>query len=260
MTVPVLIFDLDNTLVECSKYYNHALDSFAEACEARLGVPRQLALGVIKSIDLECTKLPNAFARDRFPRSFEAASATLDIVSGRAVSGEARRNARAIGDAVFEAPYTVYRGVKSLLQQYQKGGWKLILCSKGDDEVQRRKVRINKLDRFFTPSTTYITLLKSTELVETILKEQDADRTRTWYVGDSMKDDIGPALAAGLGAVHITATAPVWGYEDTSHVPTHTISRVVDLSKFVPISARDRRAVVLKANEPAMAERMPMST
>lgn len=246
MTVPVLIFDLDNTLVECSKYYNHALDSFAEACEARLGVPRQLALGVIKSIDLECTKLPNAFARDRFPRSFEAASATLDIVSGRTVSGEARRRARAIGDAVFEAPYTVYRGVKSLLQQYQKGGWKLVLCSKGDDEVQRRKVRINKLDRFFTPSTTYITLVKSTELVETILKEQEADRTRTWYIGDSMKDDMGPALTASLGAVHITSTAPVWGYEDIAHTPTAVIAKVSDLPTIIPVNSRDRRALVLK--------------
>lgn len=250
---PTLIFDLDNTLVECGKYYLEAQDAFAAEVDQLFGLQPGIALSMLKAIDLECTKLPNAFARDRFPRSFDAAYAALAIAVGRPISQNRRAKVRQIGDAVFDAPYTAYRGIKTVLRQYRAAGWRLVLCSKGDNEVQLRKLRINNLDQFFTPSTTYITLKKSADLLRTILEEQEADLARTWYVGDSMRDDIGPALEVGIGAIRVAGTTKGWAYENENHSPTLEIADVNELVSWLPLDHADPRALVPPRQEAQVA-------
>lgn len=244
-TKPTLIFDLDNTIVECGQYYLNAQEQLVTAQNERTGVDPAVIKAIFGAIDLHSTKLPGGFSRNRYPRSFQAAAAVLDIIRGERIDhGEGFRMWK-IGDAVFSAPYTPYDGAIGTLETYQRGGWNLILCSKGEDSVQQRKIDINGLQRFFAPQRTYITLVKSVELLQRIVAEQEIDTEQSWYVGDSMKDDIGPALAVGMKAVEVRTGTGKWAYEDVAHPPTATVSTLRELLNVIPVLApEDRKALV----------------
>lgn len=234
---PSLIFDLDNTLVECGQYYLNAQAELVRRQNVRTGVAPEIIKELFTTIDLQSTKLERGFSRDRFPRSFSATSAALDAMQGHNPDLGEMNAMWGVGDSVFHAPYTPYEGVADTLQAYKDGGWQLILCSKGQYDVQKRKISINQLERFFEPAKTYITLVKSPEYLLQVIEAQQIDVASSWYIGDSMRDDIGPALAVKMKAVVVDSGTGKWAYENIEHPPTARVNTVSELGTIIPIIA-----------------------
>lgn len=221
---PTLLFDLDGTLCRCSEYYVTCLERFADFQAGRLGCTPEFARNMVNVIDLAATKMTNAFDRERFPRSFMATSAALDVLFGRVISHEIMDESFDIGDAVFHAPYSLYDGAIDVLRQYQRGGWQLGLVTKGDQQVQQRKIDINGLAEFFSPDNTFIVGGKDVGLFNSIIDKLAVDRTMSFMIGDSLRDDIGPARAAGLQTVLVERDAS-WHYDHDADVqPHHTVT------------------------------------
>ncbi len=238
--LPTLIFDLDNTLVECGQYYLSAQVELIRRQSVRTDIKPEIIKELFTTIDLQSTKLERGFSRDRFPRSFSATVAVLDAMRGRTPDNDEMKAMWLIGDDVFYAPYTPYDGVESTLQAYKDGGWQLLLCSKGQYEVQKRKIAINGFERFFDPTEQYITLVKSPEYLQQIIVAKQIDVGNSWYIGDSMRDDIGPALAVGMKAVEVASGTGKWAYENIEHPPTATITSVSELGTIIPTIAPGR--------------------
>lgn len=233
MSQPALLFDLDNTLLECGQYYIDAQKRVVDLIHSATNLPKTFINSVVESIDVASSALPDGFSRSRLPRSYQAASLALDAVAGIPPSVLRSVAAYEIGDSVFSAPYPLYPGTVPVLEAYSKH-YRLILVTKGDEEVQRRKIAINNLDRFFKPDHTFITLKKSPALYASILERFDLDPHTTWMIGDSLRDDIGPASEVGMRTVEMRTSTGRWGYENQNHVADRVITDLRELTKFIP--------------------------
>lgn len=226
-----LIMDLDNTIVRCSEYYADAKNRFAMLVCEKTGISQDIALSVLDAIDLQSIRI-DGFGRSRFPKSFQAASAAIDILVGKEPSKTRGRQAWVIGNSVFKAPYTLYAGAEKALLEIKDMGYKIFLCTKGDAQVQARKIRINGLQRIFPESHIYIDVVKNKDHFLKIIQEHNLDKDKTIAVGDSVKDDIGSAHRAGIKSILVSSQHEYgWAYENEENKPTLSIEDIKDLPK-----------------------------
>jgi len=109
-------------------------------------------------------------------------------------------------------------------------GFEMFICTKGDVQVQARKIRINKLNKIFPESHIYIDSTKNETHFLRIIKEHHLFPPDVIVVGDSMKDDILGANKASLRSIHISGQFEGnWSYEDEKGVPTWTIKQIGEL-------------------------------
>ena len=239
-----LIFDGDNTLFECGKYYLDAERMFGAAMHLKHGVNAVLASKILADLDVTSTKLDEGFSRKRYPRSFRAASYAMDVIFGCDIDYVLAEQMTLIAENVFKAPYTLYPGVRSTLMGYKEQGWRLILITKGDYKVQRRKIEINGLDKIFEEENIFIVEKKNVNVLADIIAQTNTYTESAYMIGDSMKDDIGPALALGMTTIHIDSRNSKWGYEDVEHTPHHILRSVTHLPSVLTAPKASKYATI----------------
>ena len=77
----------------------------------------------------------------------------------------------------------------------------LLLLTKGDEDEQQGKIDVSGLARYFR--SIVIVREKTPEVYADLVDAEGLDPHATWMIGNSIKSDIKPTLAAGLGAVFI---------------------------------------------------------
>jgi putative hydrolase of the HAD superfamily len=103
----------------------------------------------------------------------------------------------------------------------------LLLLTKGAPPDQQRKIDASGLaDRF---RRALIVPEKDTATYERLILEEDLDPAATWMIGNSIKSDIRPALAAGLGAVFIP-NENTWALEHA--VLDEDAERLIQIERF----------------------------
>ena len=243
-----LIFDLDNTLIECGQHYLDAQNEFIRRTSSRTCLEPELVGSVLEHIDVQCSSLPDGFSRYRFPRSFRAAALALDAISGRLEianpivlrdSLQFANEMFAVGDAVFSAEYPLYTGVHETLSHYKNGGWMMLLITKGDPEVQAWKIRKHNLGQYF--DAVNVTLHKNADFLRKLTEEHEIDPGRSWVIGDSLRDDIGPGKEVGFNTIEVRTATGRWGYETQSHLATAWVQGIVELPRFIRQNPQDTR-------------------
>lgn len=230
-----LFFDGDNTLFECARYYLDAERAFGRAMHKIHGIDPVLASKILCDIDVTCTKLDEGFSRLRYPRSFRAASLAIDAIYGTNVDHVAAEHMSGIGEAVFDAPYPLYPGVMKMLKAYKKYGWEMVLITKGDRAVQQRKIDINQLEEIFEKDHIFIVEKKNINVLADIVSQLNIYTESAYMIGDSIKDDIGPALALNMTTIHIDSRNWKWAYEDAKHTPHHILRSSAHLPTIIPV-------------------------
>ncbi len=238
---PTLIFDLDQTLVECTRFYVDAKTQFVQFQHGRTGLPIEFIDNLLGVIDIAALKGKNPMSPERFPSSFRATSYALDSYLHQVPDIEAGTESYRIGDTVFDAEYPMYEGVHDLLDRYSDGGWLLAVLTKGDQQVQERKLKINNLSERF--DGVFITPEKSAEVLNWAVWHLKADPKRTWVIGDSIRDDIVPAETLGLGRIHVERADAWHAYEtvaNQSHITK--ITGLDQLPDFIPVDSQSKRS------------------
>lgn len=242
MYLKTALFDLDDTLIECGIYYREALRKGGEFIAKRTGMSVDRATSLISDMDLYAVSIDPNFRRDRFPRSFYAASIAADLLANNWPDYAASGDAYSIGDSVFAAAYALREGAIGTLGTLLSEGYRLVLVTKGDRVVQQSKIDRHHLDDYF--SSIHIVQSKGTEQLGEILEAERVDITRSVMVGDSLKDDIAPAIANGLRAIHIAPTDH-WSYNNADVIPTARIEELPELFAVLEgIDSREREAAV----------------
>lgn len=231
-----LVFDLDNTLCDCSIFYKQKQNEFARYQAARTGHSEEFCLELLKKIDITFTSTPEGFSKNRFPRAFAAASSTLDIMMGLPVNDEAAQHSWYIGDSVFNEPYPLFDGVFDMLTDYRNAGYRLFLLTKGDYSVQISKVVRNKLDDIFAPGHIYVVPKKTGRELGQVVKDHNLVLEETVMIGDSLRDDIGSAKELGMASVLVEDATGTWDYENQKHEPTCFIKKVTELPTIIPVT------------------------
>jgi putative hydrolase of the HAD superfamily len=234
--IETLICDMDDTLLPCGIHYKERRQRFIDYSVARTGFPPELIGQVFDGIDLGCTILPNGFSKERYPKTFEAASAALDVLRGGSVSSLAQQKAYTIGASVFDAPYYLFEGVWDTLHRFKNAGVKLVLLTKGDPEIQQRKIDKNHLTEIFPLSHIHIVPKKGVDQLRQITLLHGMDVEKTAYVGDSLRDDIEPAGNLGIHSIYLNhPDTPAWSYDFLDVYPDVTIQHFHELLTIYPV-------------------------
>ena len=110
---------------------------------------------------------------------------------------------------VFERPAPLLPHADEILGELRARGFRLALLTKGDPRVQRRRVEQSGLAGFF--DLVEIVEEKTAETVRSVLERLGVEPESAFSVGNSVRSDVVPSLAAGVTPVWIDAH--VWEYE-----------------------------------------------
>lgn len=229
-----IIFDFDDTLADCGIYYREQQTKFVEYQSTRTGLSPELIGKLRETIDLHFTSTPDGFNRVRFPRSFASTSMTIDVMLGNKVDEVAAYQSFQLGDEVFNATYPLCQGVAEMLTEYRDAGYTLFLLTKGDFQVQTRKIQLNQLYRWFERDRIYIVPQKTPEALQTVLFNHRLDPKTTVVVGDSIRDDIANAYTMKCEAIWVSGRHNAhWAYENTNIEIGRSIENAADLSSLL---------------------------
>lgn len=224
-----VVFDGDDTLWSTEQLYDDArgraravvvesgMDGAKwEECERRIDVQNVDKLG---------------YSMERFPASCVHAYEELCRSTGRAVDADTVNRVREAARSVFDHDPPLVSGALETLTFLRARGARLALLTKGDPELQSRRIERSGLGELF--DVIQIVPEKSAAVIRDVVAALGVDVGSAWMVGNSMRSDVLPAIDAGLRAVQIPAH--VWEYERAcNHVAA---DRVITTSHLADIPA-----------------------
>lgn len=199
-----IMFDLDDTLVYCNKYFNFILDQFADEMTtwySPAGITRASIMEKQTEIDIARVHV-QGFKSEHFPQSFIDTYRYFQSLTGRSPSPLEEEKLWKLGISVYEQEVEPYPMMEETLDALANRGHELHLYTGGDILIQNRKIELMKLERYFE-DRIYVRQLKNTAALEQILTERGFDRGNTWMIGNSIRTDVLPALQCGINAVYL---------------------------------------------------------
>lgn len=212
LALQTLLFDLDDTLVHCNKYFDLVLDQFFDLMTTWFAGYR-LTKEDVKNKQYEIDEqgvLRHGFVSDHFPQSLVDTYAHFSAMTGRESSMEEQRRLYDLGMSVYVQTIEPYPNMTETLERLTQQGHHLYLYTGGETVIQERKVKQMGLNTFFG-DRIFISPHKTTAMMESILDKQRFDRNKTWMIGNSIRTDIIPAIETGINAIHIPAITE-WKY------------------------------------------------
>jgi putative hydrolase of the HAD superfamily len=204
---PTLIIDADDTLWETEIYYEQCISDFGELM-AELGFDREEAERTVDEVERERVLLVGYGPRE-FSRNLVLAYERLCEQYGHPAREDVASTVREMGRLVLEPPIEFLDGVTETLP-WLSGRFRLLLLTKGDQEVQVGKLERSDLAHHF--EGVHVVQEKDAEVLRELITSYDLLPEYTWMVGNSPRSDINPALEAGIGAVHIPHSN-TWSFE-----------------------------------------------
>ncbi len=207
---PTLIVDADDTLWENEAYYEQCIAEFGQLM-ATLGLDREEAERTVDEVERERVPL-TGYGPLQFTENMVIAYERLCGRYGRPVLDEVSERVVEIGQLVIAPPILLLDGVEETLA-WLNGRFRLVLLTKGDQEVQEDKLARSGLGRFF--DAVHVVPEKDAEVFRELIVGYGLEPERTWMVGNSPRSDINPALEAGVGAIHVPHSSTwVWEREE----------------------------------------------
>jgi len=213
MKPQTILFDLDDTLIHCNKYFGIVLEQFADLVSGWFS-SYSICQDEIrrKQYELDVANIGiHGFGATHFPKSLVETYRHFATVTGRKPSEQEEEQLLKLGRSVYEMPVEPYPGMVETLDRLVADGHTLYLYTGGVVEVQHKKVMTAGLDRYFG-ERVFVRQHKTADALEEIVREQGFDRRNTWMIGNSIRTDIVPALKSGLHAIFIPALAE-WDYD-----------------------------------------------
>jgi putative hydrolase of the HAD superfamily len=199
-----IIFDLDDTLIYCNKYFDLILGQFADIVSEWFN-EYQLPMKEIrdKQIEIDVVGVQQVgFASRHFPESLIDTYRYFCQQFGESYDELKEMQLMKLGLSVYEQSIEPYPGMVETLDYLQTQRHELYLYTGGETVIQQRKIEQMKLADYFQ-DRIFIRQHKNIEALEEILTSRPFNRPNTWMIGNSLRTDISPALSAGIHAIHI---------------------------------------------------------
>ncbi len=190
-----VFFDGDNTLWHIESLYDRARDDLVRHIEcAGGGSPDEVE--AFQRLEDKRLFAELGYSAARFAKSFE--NTVRRFIAAPPV--HEIQYARQLALSVFEQTATIDADVPEVLIEL-KGRYKLGLITAGEPWVQQRRVAHFEFSKNF--DLIRIVDQKTADVFRRLTAELHVDPQRSWVVGDSLRSDILPAIAAGLNAILI---------------------------------------------------------
>lgn len=224
---PTLLLDGDDTLWSTQPIYDDAKEALY-ALVARAGLDEDAARAEFDALDLaNVDRL--GFSADRFPTSMREMVAALAARAGQPPDEALEADAERIGRATHSRTPVLDPDATSVLTRLSTA-YDLVLYTMGDPEIQHRRIAALGL-RPLVHRVVVPTRKTAGELRRTVTSLR-LDPASTWVVGNSLRSDIEPALAAGLRAVWLVRDT--WAYDHAPDPPSgipviHTLGELPEV-------------------------------
>jgi len=232
------IFDGDDTLWSTQPLYEGAKQKFALLIR-QSGFTEGDVVGLLDSIDAERVATAG-YSTTRFRDSMVKTYEVLSSRHGRAPAPSVIHRIQDFANEVFLSSPLVYPEVPASLEAIAVG-YNLALLTKGDREVQRRRIQAADLGNLF--DALYVVSDKGSGVYRQVLGDFGEASARAWAVGNSIKSDINPALRVGIRGILIKRTT--WLYEE-AELEHGDVSVAYDLGEAVAIIAERDGAHMLE--------------
>lgn len=228
-----IIFDLDDTLIHCNKYFELILGQYFELMTTWFE-PHGLTTESVRSkqIEVDVAGVKKVgFASVNFPESLIETYQYFSSFYGRDTSPEEQKQLFSLGMSVYDQEVEAYPGMVETLNSLRDKGHHLYLYTGGEARIQQRKIEQMKLADYFD-DRIYIRQHKNVEALEEILTTRNFDRHHTWMIGNSLRTDVMPALSAGINCIYIEQKLE-WEYNlvEVNVKPHHVLYTVSALTE-----------------------------
>lgn len=219
-----ILFDLDDTLVYCNKYFNLVLGEFFENMQEWFkGDALSVQQVRDKQLEIDVTGVNKVgFASHHFPQSLIDTYRYFSQKYKRPTAPSEEAYLHKLGMSVYEQEVEPYPHMVETLEKLKSEGHSLYLYTGGEKVIQQRKIDQMKLSLYFD-DRIYIRQHKNIEALEGILSSGPFDRTATWMVGNSLRTDIMPAVTAGIHSIYIKQPNE-WQYNIVELQPNPDVS------------------------------------
>lgn len=233
-----LIFDMDDTLIYCNKYFDMILQEFATLVQSWLG-PERITTDEIraKQVEIDVAGVHQiGFASTHFPQSLIDTYKYFAHLLDHPVSEREITQLNQLGLSVYDQSIEPYPGMVETLETLKEQGHQLYLYTGGETKIQQRKIEQMKLGAYFD-DRIYIRQHKNVKALEEIIHQHRMERSRTWMIGNSLRTDIEPALLAGINSIYIKRPDE-WAYnlvelKSRPEAVMYTISSLEDVPSII---------------------------
>jgi len=211
-----ILFDLDDTLIYCNRYFFRAIHDCTTLIQNWINHPIVTYEKIKTMHSFLDTKLitETGFKSDHFPQSFVDTYLHFNQLISRKTKQTEIDQLWEMGRAVYLHQTEPYPYMQDTLTKLQNDGHELHLYTGGEPNIQWRKIKDMGLESFFN-ERIHIRQKKNTAALEQILTDLNFQRERTWMIGNSIRNDIVPALSSGIHAIHVLVPEE-WSYNIVS--------------------------------------------
>ncbi|GAB6990046.1 HAD family hydrolase [Paenibacillus pini] len=234
-----ILFDLDDTLIHCNKYFGMILDQFAELVHQWFN-GEQITTEEIrqKQVEIDVASVhQKGFSSGNFPRSLIETYRFFSQKFNRQPHPLAEQQLSKLGMSVYDQEIEPYPGMVETLETLSSAGHKLYLYTGGETAIQQRKIDRMKLSMYFD-DRIFITQHKNEKTLEHIIQQGKFNRSATWMIGNSLRTDVRPALTAGLHSIYVKQSNEwIFNMVDLQNEPNSSLYTVTSIDEIPDVIA-----------------------
>jgi len=190
-----LLIDADDTLWENNIYFERAIAAFIGYLNHHEYTPAEVRQAL--NAQERKTILAHGYGLTSFARSLVAVFEQLSV---EPVTEHNIKRVRSFARTIAEQEIELLPGVAETLADLARRH-RLILMTKGDQAEQADKLARSGMAQHF--SAVEIVAEKDPATYREVISRHELAPHSSWMIGNSIKSDINPALAAGLHAVFL---------------------------------------------------------
>jgi putative hydrolase of the HAD superfamily len=191
----ILLIDADDTLWENNVYFERAIAGFISYLDHHIHSPAEVRQALNEQE--RATIAAHGYGLTSFTRSLVA---VYEKLSAGPLTEHNLKRVRSFARSVAEQDIELLPGVAETLAELATRH-RLILMTKGDKAEQADKLARSGLAQYF--AAVEIVAEKDAATYQAVMERHELASHTTWMIGNSIKSDINPALAAGLHAVFL---------------------------------------------------------
>jgi putative hydrolase of the HAD superfamily len=223
-----LLIDADDTLWENNIYFERAIAAFIGYLNHREYSPAEVRTA-LNAVERE-TILAHGYGLSSFTRSLVTC---FERLSPSPVTEEKAQRIRSFARSIAEQEIELLPGVAETLAELASRH-RLILMTKGNHAEQADKLARSGLPGHF--SAVEIVHEKDPPTYRAVIARHELAPHTSWMIGNSIKSDINPALAAGLHAVFLFHK-DTWVLEHAALDPAPEGQQLLELDSFAKLRA-----------------------
>lgn len=198
-----LICDLDDTLIVTYPYYEQCIETAVTLIHTRYGLDLERTKALVREINVSGGHVtPGLPWSERLRAAFSAIGLAVSTLVHGYPDRSFASQLEDVAASVREAPFELRPGAMEILYRYEDAGWNIIIFTKGHPADQAGKAHRHGIHKFARIEA--IDAPKTVDRWADLFRRHGLSPQDVVVLGDSLREDIAPAIALGARAYWVT--------------------------------------------------------